>query len=596
MSQASLTLIQGGSFLIESVSPEEVFTPEDFTEEHRMIAETAEQFMENEVVPRIDEMEAKKEGVNEELLRQAAAIGLLGASIPEAYGGEGLDQISSTILSEKTGRYGSFATTFGAHTGIGTLPIVYFGDEQQKAKYLPKLATAEWIAAYALTEAESGSDALNAKTKAVLSPDGKHYILNGTKLFITNAGFAHVFVTFAKVDGEKFTCFIVERDSPGVSTGHEEHKMGIRGSSTRALILDNAVVPVENVLGDIGNGHKIAFSVLNFGRFKLGASAVMGVRYVTNQAIQYAKGRRQFSKPIIEFGAIQHKLAEMAVQVFSAESMVYRTVGMIDLAMNGIDKSSPTAASDTLRALEDYVVECSIVKVANSEILDFVVDEAVQIYGGYGYSQDYPVERAYRDARINRIFEGTNEINRLLITGQLLKRAIKGQLGLVPAAQKLLSELLAFPSLDEDEDGVLAQERRIVANAKKVFLLVSGVAVQKYREKMVEQQEVLTLLSDLVIGIYAMESILLRVLKGLSRQGTKGWDVQAKAASLLVHGKLPELEDKAKQILAAVTEGDELRTHLAALRRFTKSTPVNLIALRQDIAKKLNEEGKYCLS
>jgi alkylation response protein AidB-like acyl-CoA dehydrogenase len=596
MSQASLTLIQGGSFLIESVSPEEVFTPEDFTEEHRMIAETAEQFMENEVVPRIDEMEAKKEGVNEELLRQAAAIGLLGASIPEAYGGEGLDQISSTILSEKTGRYGSFATTFGAHTGIGTLPIVYFGDEQQKAKYLPKLATAEWIAAYALTEAESGSDALNAKTKAVLSPDGKHYILNGTKLFITNAGFAHVFVTFAKVDGEKFTCFIVERDSPGVSTGPEEHKMGIRGSSTRALILDNAVVPVENVLGDIGNGHKIAFSVLNFGRFKLGASAVMGVRYVTNQAIQYAKGRRQFSKPIIEFGAIQHKLAEMAVQVFSAESMVYRTVGMIDLAMNGIDKSSPTAASDTLRALEDYVVECSIVKVANSEILDFVVDEAVQIYGGYGYSQDYPVERAYRDARINRIFEGTNEINRLLITGQLLKRAIKGQLGLVPAAQKLLSELLAFPSLDEDEDGVLAQERRIVANAKKVFLLASGVAVQKYREKMVEQQEVLTLLSDLVIGIYAMESILLRVLKGLSRQGTKGWDVQAKAASLLVHGKLPELEDKAKQILAAVTEGDELRTHLAALRRFTKSTPVNLITLRQDIAKKLNEEGKYCLS
>ena len=596
MSQASLTLIQGGSFLIESVSPEEVFTPEDFTEEHRMIAETAEQFMENEVVPRIDEMEAKKEGVNEELLRQAAAIGLLGASIPEAYGGEGLDQISSTILSEKTGRYGSFATTFGAHTGIGTLPIVYFGDEQQKAKYLPKLATAEWIAAYALTEAESGSDALNAKTKAVLSPDGKHYILNGTKLFITNAGFAHVFVTFAKVDGEKFTCFIVERDSPGVSTGHEEHKMGIRGSSTRALILDNAVVPVENVLGDIGNGHKIAFSVLNFGRFKLGASAVMGVRYVTNQAIQYAKGRRQFSKPIIEFGAIQHKLAEMAVQVFSAESMVYRTVGMIDLAMNSIDKSSPTAASDTLRALEDYVVECSIVKVANSEILDFVVDEAVQIYGGYGYSQDYPVERAYRDARINRIFEGTNEINRLLITGQLLKRAIKGQLGLVPAAQKLLSELLAFPSLDEDEDGVLAQERRIVANAKKVFLLASGVAVQKYREKMVEQQEVLTLLSDLVIGIYAMESVLLRVLKGLSREGTEEWDLQAKAASVLVHGKLPELEDKAKQILAAVTEGDELRTHLAALRRFTKSTPVNLITLRQDIAKKLNEEGKYCLS
>jgi alkylation response protein AidB-like acyl-CoA dehydrogenase len=596
MSQARLTLIQGGSFLIESVSPEEVFTPEDFSEEHRMIAETAEQFMENEVVPRIEAMEAKKEGVNEELLRQAAAIGLLGASIPEAYGGEGLDQISSTILSEKTGRYGSFATTFGAHTGIGTLPIVYFGNEQQKVKYLPKLASAEWIAAYALTEAESGSDALNAKTKAVLSPDGKHYILSGTKLFITNAGFAHVFITFAKVDGEKFTCFIVERDSPGVSTGPEEHKMGIRGSSTRSLILDNARVPVGNVLGEIGSGHKIAFSVLNFGRFKLGASAVMGVRYVTDQAIRYAKSRQQFSKPIIEFGAIQHKLAEMAVQVFSAESMVYRTVGMIDAAMSSIDKGSPTAATDTLKALEDYVVECSIIKVANSEILDFVVDEAVQIYGGYGYSEDYPVERAYRDARINRIFEGTNEINRLLITGQLLKRAMKGQLALIPAAQKLLSELLAFPSEAEEDDGALAPERRIVANAKKVFLLASGVAVQRYRDKMAEQQEVLTLLSDLVIGIYDMESVLLRVLKRLSRGRTEEWDLQVKATQVLIHGKLPELEDKAKQVLAAVAEGDELRTHLAALRRFTKSAPINLISLRQQIAKELSEEGKYCLS
>ena len=596
MSEQTLTLIQGGSFLIESVAPEDVFTPEDFTEEHRMIAETAEQFIENEVVPRIEELEAKKDGVNEELLKKAAEIGLLGASIPEVYGGEGLDQISSTILAEKSGRYGSFATTFGAHTGIGTLPIVYFGNEQQKSKYLPKLASAEWIAAYALTEAESGSDALNAKTKAVLSPDGKHYILNGTKMFITNAAFAHVFITFAKVDGEKFTGFIVERDFVGVSTSAEEHKMGIRGSSTRSLILENAMVPVENVLGEIGSGHKIAFNVLNFGRFKLGASVVAGVRYVTNEAIQYAKNRQQFGKPIIEFGAIQHKLAEMAIQIFCAESMVYRTVGMIDTAMRSIDKTSRTAAAETLKALEDYVVECSIIKVANSEILDFVVDEAVQIYGGYGYSQDYPVERCYRDARINRIFEGTNEINRLLITGQLLKRAMKGQLGLMTAAQKLLGELLSFPAMEPEDDGLLAAEQRLVSNAKKMFLLASGVAVQKYRDRMVDQQEVLSLLSDLVIGVYAMESLLLRVLKGAARDGAVRWELQAKATQVFIHGQLATLEGKAKQILAAASEGDELRTHLAALRRFAKSMPVNLISLRQDIARKLNVEGKYCLS
>lgn len=596
MSQETLALIKGGSFLTENVSAEDIFTPEDFTEEHRMIAETAEQFVENEVVPRIGEMEAKTEGVNEALLRQAAEIGLLGASVPELYGGEGLDQISSTILAEKSGRYGSFATTFGAHTGIGTLPIVYFGNEQQKSKYLPKLATAEWVAAYALTEAESGSDALNAKTKAVLSPDGAHYVLNGTKMFITNAGFAHVFITFAKVDGEKFTGFIVERGFSGVTIGPEEHKMGIRGSSTCTLILENALVPVENVLGEIGSGHKIAFNILNFGRFKLGASVVAGIRYTTNEAIRYAKGRQQFGKPIIEFGAIQHKLAEMAVRIFSAESMVYRTVGMIDAAMRSIDKTSPDAAGETLKALEDYAVECSIIKVANSEILDFVVDEAVQIHGGYGYSEDYPVERSYRDARINRIFEGTNEINRLLITGQLLKRAMKGQLPLISAAQKLLGELLSFSSADEEEEGPLTAESRLVANAKKIFLLAAGAAVQKYRDKMVDQQEILSLLSDLVIGIYGMESVLLRVLKGIARDGATKWDLQVKAVQILIHSQLPDVEDKARQILAAASEGDELRTHLAALRRFTKSTPLNLIALRHSIANKLSDEMKYCLS
>ena len=596
MPEETLTLVKGGSFLIQETSPEDVFTPEDFTEEHRMIAQTAQQFMENEVLPRIEEMENKKEGINEELLRKAAEIGLVSAAIPEQYGGAGLDQISTTIVSEKTGLYGSFATTFGAHAGIGTLPIIYFGTEQQKAKYLPRLATAEWIAAYALTEAESGSDALAAKTTAVLSPDGKHYILNGTKMWITNAGFAQVFITFAKVDGEKFSCFIVERNFPGVSTGAEEHKMGIRGSSTRTLILENAEVPVENVLGEIGRGHLIAFNILNFGRFKLGASAVSGIKYVTNEAIRYARERHQFGKAIIEFGAIQHKLAEMAVRIFCAESMVYRTVGMIDTAMRSIDQSSPLATTEILKAIEEYAVECSIIKVANSEILDFIVDEAVQIYGGYGYSQDYPVERCYRDARINRIFEGTNEINRLLITGMLLKRAMKGQLPLTAAARNVLNEILSFPSLEEEQNDLLSGERRILTNCKKTLLLAAGVAVQKHRDSISDQQEVLSLLSDLVIAIFAMESMLLRVLKGIARYGASKLEIQIKAVQVCVHGTLPEVENKAKQILAAVSEGDELRTQLAALRRFTKNTPLNLISLRQAIAQKLKEEGKYFLS
>ena len=596
MPEETLALVKGGSFLIQETSPEDVFTPEDFTEEHRMIAQTAQQFMENEVLPRIEEMENKEEGINEDLLRKAAEIGLVSAAIPEQYGGAGLDQISTTIVSEKTGLYGSFATTFGAHAGIGTLPIIYFGTEQQKAKYLPRLATAEWIAAYALTEAESGSDALAAKTTAVLSPDGKHYILNGTKMWITNAGFAQVFITFAKVDGEKFSCFIVERNFPGASTGAEEHKMGIRGSSTRTLILENAEVPVENVLGEIGRGHLIAFNILNFGRFKLGASAVSGIKYVTNEAIRYARERHQFGKAIIDFGAIQHKLAEMAVRIFCAESMVYRTVGMIDTAMRSIDQSSPLATTEILKAIEEYAVECSIIKVANSEILDFIVDEAVQIYGGYGYSQDYPVERCYRDARINRIFEGTNEINRLLITGMLLKRAMKGHLPLTAAARNVLNEILSFPSLEEEQNDLLSGERRILTNCKKTLLLAAGVAVQKHRDSISDQQEVLSLLSDLVIAIFAMESMLLRVLKGIARYGASKLEIQIKAVQICVHSALPEVENKAKQILAAVSEGDELRTQLAALRRFTKNTPLNLISLRQAIAQKLKEEGKYFLS
>ena len=596
MSEPTLGLIRGGSFLLQDLSPEEVFTPEDFTEEHRMIAETAQLFMESEVFPRIEEIENKKEGVNEEILRKAAQIGLVAAGLPEEYGGEGLDQVSVAIISDKSGLYGSFATTFGAHAGIGTLPILYFGSDQQKAKYLPKLATAEWIGAYALTEAESGSDALAAKTKAVLSPDGTHYVLDGTKMWITNAGFAHVFITFAKIDGDKFTAFIIERNFPGVSTGAEEHKMGIRGSSTRTVILENAEVPVENVLGEIGRGHLIAFNILNFGRFKLGATAIGGIKYVTNEAIRYAKERRQFGKSIIEFGAVQHKLAEMAVRIFCAESMVYRTAGMIDTAMKAIDKSSPQFSTEILKEIEDYAVECSIIKVANSEILDFIVDEAVQIYGGYGYSGDYPVERCYRDARINRIFEGTNEINRLLISGMLLKRAMKGQLPLISAAQKVASEILSVLPITDEGNEALGTEKTLVANCKKIFLLTAGAAVQKFREALSEQQEVLSLLSDLVISIFAMESMLSRARKAVSRSGEGRVGLQLKAVRIGIDRMLSEVENNAKQILAAVSEGDELRTKLAALRRFSKHVPVNVIALRQAIARKLDEEGKYCLS
>ncbi len=589
-------IMKGGGFLLESPPLEEVFTLEDLTDEQRMIAETATRFMETEVVPRIAEMESEKEGVNEELMKRAAKIGLVSAGIPQAYGGEGMDQISVAIITEKSGRYGSFATTFSAHTGIGILPLVYFGTEAQKQKYLPKLATAEWIAAYALTEAEAGSDALNARTKAVLNPEETHYLLNGTKCWITNAGFANLFVTFAKVDGDKFSCFLIERDFLGVSTGQEEHKMGIQGSSTRSLILENAQVPRENLLGEIGKGHKIAFNILNIGRFKLGASVLEAIRWAENEAIRYAKQRVQFGKPIISFGAIQHKLAEMAVRVYCAESMVYRTAGMIDGAMRCVDQERLSAPADALRMIEEYAVECSIIKVASTEILDFVVDEGVQVFGGNGYSREYPIERAYRDARINRIFEGTNEVNRLLITGQLLKRAMKGQLGLFQAAQKLMDEILSSPSMEEGSDGPLVQEEQMVRNAKKMFLLALGVATQKYREKLAEEQEILCLLSDLVIEIYAMESVLLRVLKGIKRDGVSKWDLPTTAAKICIHGKFPQLENLVKPVLAAVSVGDELRIQLAALRRFTKSVPIDLIALRREVAQALNNAGKYCLS
>jgi alkylation response protein AidB-like acyl-CoA dehydrogenase len=583
-------IVTGGSFLIEEREAREIFTPEDFTEEQRMIAETTRQFMDVEVRPQIEKLEKHDWELNRKLIQQAAELGLIGASVPEEYGGLGLDQTTSVIIAEYVGRNGSFGTTFGAHTGIGTLPILYFGTEAAKQKYLPKLASGEFVGAYALTEAGSGSDALAAKATARLSEDGRHYIINGEKMWISNAGFADTFIVFAKVDGEHFTGFIVERGE-GVTTGAEEHKMGIKGSSTRALILSDAKTPVENLLGEVGKGAKIAFNVLNIGRFKLGASCVGGMKLMTHDSIRYANERHQFGKAISSFGAIKHKLAEMAIKTWVGEAMVYRTVGMIETASSGAKTSD-----EKLRAIEEYAVECSIIKVALSEFTDYVADEMVQIYGGYGYSADYPAERAYRDSRINRIYEGTNEINRMLIPGMLMKRAMKGQLALLQAAQKLQDEILspAFGGF-EDEDELLATETKLAGNAKKVALMTLGTAAQKYMMKLAEQQEILLNVADIVIESYAMESAILRAKKIASTQGAEAAARFVCIAQVYCNDAIARIETSAKDALAAMCEGDELRTLLAALRRFTKYTPINAVAARQRIADALIKANRYAL-
>src|SRR6266404_7160563 len=490
---------KGGSFLLESPAPGDVFTPADLTDDQKLIGQTAEEFVVKEVLPLVKDLENKKAGLMASLVKKGGELGLMGGGVPEQYGGAGLDKIATTVLTEKLSLYGGFAVTHGAHAGIGTLPIVYFGTEEQKKEYLPKLATAELIGAYALTESGSGSDALGAKTKAVLSQDGKHYVLNGQKMWITNAGFADVFTVFAKVDGEKFTAFIVERNFPGVSIAKEEHKMGLQGSSTCAVNLEQAQVPVENVLGEIGKGHKIAFNILNIGRLKLGVSTITGSKRLTTIATDYARQRFQFGVPIASFGLIKHKLAEMAIRTYVADCMTYRTVGMIEDSLATIDRDNP---EQMLKAIEDYAVECSIIKVVGSETLDYVSDEAVQVFGGNGYSKDYPVERAYRDARISRIYEGPNEINRLIISGQILRRATKGELALFPAAKKLQEEMLS-PSLPEEPaEGVFSQERVALGNAKKAAVAVLGSAALKYRDKVTEQQEVLAAASDIIMEIY----------------------------------------------------------------------------------------------
>jgi alkylation response protein AidB-like acyl-CoA dehydrogenase len=585
--------ISGGSFLLEARPAQEVFTPEDFSEQHHLIAQTAEEFADNEILPNIGKMENKDFAVVRQLLTKAGELGLSGVEIPEAYGGLEMDKVTAAVIADRIARYAGFATTWGGHTGIGTLPIVYFGTEEQKKKYLPRLATGEMVGAYALSEATSGSDALNCRARAVLAADGKHYVLNGEKMWITNAGFADLFTVFAKVDGEKFTAFLVERSFPGFSVGAEEHKMGIRGSSTCPIILNDCQVPIENLLGEIGKGHLIAFNILNIGRFKLGAMCVGGARASLDNAIAYAKQRKAFGKVIADFGLVREKLATMATLTHVGEALVFRTVGMMDTALSAVDKSAPDSAKLTLKAIEEYAVECSIIKVWASEMVDYVVDETVQIYGGYGFVEEYPAERAYRDARINRIFEGTNEINRLIISGFLLKRAMTGQLALMPAIKQLMDEVLAGPSVSEGIEGPLADEQKLVAAAKKIGLFAAGAATQKYMQQIEQQQEIMGAIADMVIEVYAMESALLRTLKMIPARGETESALSIAITRLYCAQAMEKIESAARKIITAVVEGDMLHTQLAILRRLAKHDPHNTIGLRQEIAQVLFDRGSY---
>jgi alkylation response protein AidB-like acyl-CoA dehydrogenase len=588
--------ILGGGFLLEERQTSDVFTPEDFTEQQQMIGQTTEEFAINEILPQAEKIEHKDFSVSRALLKKAGELGLSGVEIPEAYGGLEMDKVTAAIIADNIAKNAGFATTWGAHSGIGLLPIVYFGTEEQKKKYLPKLAAGEIVGAYALSESSSGSDALNCRTRAELSPDGRHYILNGEKMWITNAGFADLFTVFAKIDGEKFSAFLIEHTFPGFSVGAEEHKMGIRGSSTCPLILNDCKVPVENLLGEAGKGHIIAFNILNVGRFKLGAMSVGGARVSIEHAVSYAKQRKAFSKVIADFGLVREKIANMAMLIYVGESLVFRTVGMMDDLLGSIDKASPEAAKETRKAIEEYAVECSILKVWGSEMIDYVVDETVQIYGGYGFVEEYPAERGYRDARINRIFEGTNEINRLIITGFLLKRAMSGQLPLMPAIKKLMDEVLSGPSSGEDFEGALGDERKVVANAKKLGLFVAGAATQKYMHGLQDQQEVMGAIADITIEIYAMESAVLRAQKMVEQKGEAAAALPVAMTRVYITQALEKIEAAARKVIADVAEGDMLRTQVTILRRLVKYEPFNTIALRQQIAAKTIERGKYTLA
>jgi len=576
---------RGGEWLVAETDPATVTTREGLSEEHRLIEQSAAEFMDGEVLPALERLEAKDWALNRALIEKSGALGLLGTNVPESYGGVDLDKVSTMLVSEQIARSASFAATFGAQANLTILPIYMFGTEAQKSRYLPKLVAGEMVGAYCLSESGSGSDALGAKARAMRQADGS-YLLSGEKMWITNGGFADLYVVFAKVDGEHFTAFLVERAWPGVSAGKEEHKLGLHGSSTTPVILQEVKVPADAVLGEVGKGHKVAFNVLNFGRFKLGAMTLGGTRATMSEAAPYAASRKQFGVAIATFGAIRHKLGEMAARTYALESLMYRTAGAIDARI----AASGSSAAATLQALEEFAVEASIAKVYGSEVVDFVIDEALQIFGGNGFVADYPIERRYRDARVNRIFEGTNEINRLLIPGMLIKKAVKGDLPLMAAAKALQAELVGPPAMHED-DGPLAAERRATIGFKKVVLQVAGVAMQRHGERLQDEQEVMCHLADIVIDAYAAESAVLRAQAATARPGDASLHVAA--ATAVVHEASGRIELSARSALAALAEGDTARVHLAALRRLLKLVPANLVEVRRRLADATVAAGGY---
>jgi butyryl-CoA dehydrogenase len=589
----------GGSFLLETRTSTEIFTPEDLNEEQRQIASTAAQFAREQILPVADAIEAKQPGVLRAALVKAAELGFTSVDIPEEYGGVGMDKVSSTLISDHISVLASFSTAFGAQTGIGTLPLVWYGTDDQKQRYLPKLASGEWIAAYSLSEASSGSDAMNVRTRAILSEDGAHYILNGEKMWTTNCGIADLFTVFAKIvepatGTEKFSAFLVERTFPGLTVGAEEHKMGIRGSSTCPLVFADCRIPAANLLGEAGKGHHIAFNVLNVGRFKLGVACIGGARHALGRMVRYAKERIAFGKPIAEFGLIQRKISLSATRLFAAESMAYRTAGMIDASLSQISEELANNPRETQRRIEDYAVECSILKVYGSEMLSVVADELVATMGGYGYVEEYPAERYYRDARINRIFEGTNEINRLLITGMLMKRALSGHLALLPAIKKIMDEVTQPPSFEagSDTSEPLAREAEVLASSRKIALFAAGVASQRFMTALQDQQEVMADIADMIVQVFALESALLRARK-LSSAGKASAEVAAAMTGLLAEETMAQAEQAARRVLAACAEGDMLRTQLAILRRLARFTPADSVALSRSVAKQAIQLERY---
>ena len=587
---------KGGSFLVENRTPTEVFTPEDLSEEQRQMAATVAQFARDEILPAAEEIEEKKPGVLAALMRKAAELGFASVDIPEEYGGLGMDKTTSTLITDHLSVLASFSTAFGAHIGIATLPLVWYGSEEQKQRYLPKLASGEWLGAYGLSEASSGSDAMNIRTRATLSADGTTYTLNGEKMWITNCGIAGLYTVFAKIDGEKLSAFLIERDTPGLTVGAEEHKLGIRGSSTCPLVLQDCKVPAGNLLGEPGKGHHIAFNVLNVGRFKLGVACIGGARHALAHTIEYAKQRKAFGKAIAEFGLIQRKIAQGATQLYAAESMAYRTVGMIDASLEQLGDHASRSSREIQKCIEEYAVECSILKVYGSEMLTVVADELIATMGGYGYVEEYPAERFYRDARINRIFEGTNEINRLIITGWLMKRALSGDLPLLGAIKTLMDEVTQPPSLDGSVDmgEALARESELLAALKKIALFAAGVASQRFMAALQEQQEVMADLADIITQVFALESALLRARK-LGRSGKHSAKVAADMTGLLADESVAMAEQAAKRVLAACGEGDMLRTQLAILRRLARFTPADSVGLSRAVARECIQAGKYPL-